>query len=529
MLRWRRRRGRIVAGVLSACLIVCVSAAMTTGNANWSAPPRYDGAGYAVLALALQSGQGYRAIDQPDRPRHAHFPPGYPVALAVAWQVAGRSAVTAHALSVGFTLGACVAAWCWFRLVVASPVAFVIGLALAVNWLWARTGSAILSEPIYMLLSQSTILAFMQAGRRGRMGAGSLIFLGAILASCLLTRHVAIGLAAAVLLDLTLRRHWREALAIAAVAILSVAPWLGWLAVVGNGGETQAGLLIQGYSDLARRFAQQFLFYLQRIPDQLTGPFVEVGTRYQRSAAVATVANGWALLATAVIAGGWISTLRSPRRRLAGLVPLCTLAILVVWPYTEAGRFLSPLIPNLLVGAVDGLAGLASLGKSLGWLPSRPARRGLWAAVLVLAASTPYSAYLLANGRNRAPVAADRVFDAACDWIASHADRPGPILSRHPGEVFWQTGRQSPEIPGSRQAGDVVVDDHADAATIERLIETYGVSYLLIDQERYTNAPTSPVAHFVAAHPDRVRKLWSREAEHSSIAVYEVLDPRAGN
>jgi hypothetical protein len=515
MSRSRRRRGRITAAVVSASVVVSISAVMVCGNADWSAPPRYDGAGYAVLAQAWQSGQGYRAIDHPDRPRHAHFPPGYPLMLALAWRILGKSATSAHVISTVFTLGACLAAWSWFRRLVASPVALVLALALAVNWLWARTGSAILSEPLYMLLSQLTILAFLGAGRRKTLGAGSIIVLSAVLAACLLTRHVAIGLALAVLLDLILRRRWPEAMAIAALSALLVSPWLGWMVMVGSSGGTQASLLVQGESPLAQRVAHQFVFYVQRIPDQLTGPFIEVGTVYQRYAVIASFANLVAVLATAVIVGGWARALARPRRRLAGLVPLCTLAILVVWPYTEAGRFLIPLIPNLLIGAVDGLAGLAGLfnRKRMGTFQPRQSRLKFWAAWLVLAASVPYSAYMLGTSRTRALKATDRDFDAACDWIAVHADRPGPILSRHPGEVFWQTGRQSLEIP---REGD------ADTDAIERTIKTYRVSYLLIDQDRYTNAPTSPLAHFAASHPDRVRKVWSRETEHSSIVIYEV-------
>jgi hypothetical protein len=520
MSRSRRRQRRITAAVLSACVVVSVSAAMVSGNADWSAPPRYDGAGYAVLAQAWQTGQGYRAIDHPDRPRHAHFPPGYPLVLALAWRILGKSATTAHVISTVFTLAACLAAWSWFRRLVASPTALVLGLALAVNWLWARTGSAILSEPLYMLLSQLTILAFLEAGRRKTTGAGTIIVLSAVLAACLLTRHAAIGLVLAVLLDLTLRRRWLEAMAIATLSALLVSPWLGWMAMLVSSGGTQASLLVQGDSTLAQRVAHQFVFYVQRIPDQLTGPFVEVGTLYQRFAIIASIANVWAVLATAVIVGGWARTLRQPRRRLIGLVPLCTLVILVVWPYTEAGRFLIPLIPNLIIGAVEGLAGLAGLfnRRRIGRFQPRQFRLRLWAAWLVLAVSVPYSAYLLGTSRTRALHANDRDFDAACDWIATHAGRPGPILSRHPGEVFWQTGRQSLEVPGEKQT----VDPDAIDDAIERTIKTYGVSYLLIDHDRYTKAPTSPLAHFVAAHADRVRKIWSRETERSSIVIYEV-------
>ena len=108
-------RSRIAINAASAGLVAVVSALAACGNAVWSAPPRYDGAGYAVLARALLEGQGYRAIDHPDRPRHAHFPPGYPLLLAAAWRLTGVSTAAAHAVSVLCTVGASLAAWCWFR------------------------------------------------------------------------------------------------------------------------------------------------------------------------------------------------------------------------------------------------------------------------------------------------------------------------------------------------------------------------------------------------------------------------------
>jgi len=49
--------------------------------------------------------------------------------------------------------------------------------------------------------------------------------------------------------------------------------------------------------------------------------------------------------------------MRTPRRRLAGLIALFTLALLLVWPFTEAGRFLFPIVPFLLVGATEALLG----------------------------------------------------------------------------------------------------------------------------------------------------------------------------
>ncbi len=487
----------------SAALIAAASAAAACGNAAWSAPPRYDGAGYAVLARALLEGEGYRAIDHPDRPPHAHFPPGYPALLAATWRATGISMTAARAASVVCTVGAALAAWCWFRRMLPASAALLLGLALSFNWLWARTGGAIQSEPLYLLLGQLTIL-FAARGVHP-------IAVGAMLAASLLTRHVAVGLAIAVLIDLGLRRRWRAALAVAGTAGLLISPWVIWMATA-SAGRTQADLILQGNGTWLDRIAGQLVFYVRRIPDQIAGPFVEVGTTFQHNAKVAIAANVWTVIATGVIAFGWIRTLRRPRRRLAGLVPLATLLVLLAWPFTEAGRFLIPMIPCILVGAVEGLTGV--------FRRPRPSRRRLIAAGLVLAASLPYSAYSLVTGKARAAESSHRDFDAACAWLSERAERAGPVLTRHPGEVFWRTGRQALEVATSERPGDV----DADVDTIARTIETYHVAYLLVDRERYANAPTSPLARFVARFPGRVRTVWSGDGDTSSVVIYR-LEP----
>jgi hypothetical protein len=462
-------------------------------NTSFREPPRYDGAGYAVLGWSLATGHGYREVSHPDAPPHAHFPPGYPCFLAGLFRVWGRSEATAHAASAVATTLAAVAAWAWFRRLYSGGVALLLGLALAANWTWGRIGGAIQSEPLYLLLGLSAIAASSRAPKRS-VAWGLLV--GGLLGASVLTRHVGVCLAAAVVLDLALRGRVRSAIAAVAGAGVCLIPWAYWLSQASRGSQARLFRL----DDLPGTLAGQALFYARRIPDQVLGPFIEIATIYQNQAWLAPAATAAGIALSAVVVAGWGRSLATPRRRLAGLLGLLTLALLLAWPFTEAGRFLIPLVPAILVGAVEGLIRpLRALGAR------RP--RSL-AAVLLLAASLPYPLYSLLTGRAQAARDTHRSFDEACAWIARQSDNPGPVLSQYPADVFWQTRRLALE-PATDGAG-----------SIERTIRQHGVAYLLVDEKPFTNAPVDPLARHVALHPSEVRLAWGRPG---AVSVYEVV------
>ena len=484
------------ASTVGQCMLLAVVTTASVGlNTDLSSPPRFDGAGYAVLAEALAAGRGYREIHEPGSPWHDHFPPGYPAALALLWQFTGRSVVAAHAFSAFCTVAAVVLAWGWFRTFYPPRLALALGVALALNWTWGRIGGSIQSEPFYIFWELLAVFVTVMAKRHG--GARIGIVLGVVLAASMLVRHVGICLATAVAIKLGLHRRWNVLLPAALTTAMLVMPWVGWMAMVHH--RTQVGLLTT--EGLAGRIAGQTLFYLQRLPDQVTGPFVEVGTAFQRPAVINIVANLWAAMVTGIMSWGWVQTLRKPRRQLGSIITFTTLSLLLVWPFTEAGRFLIPLVPFLLVGLTEGLAHV------LAWAGLRRPRN--LAVAIVLTVSVPYAAYSIVNDRAGAQRRIHADFDAACQWIAHQAARRGPVLTRHPGEVFWQTGHPAAD------------PDSADPDAIDRLIDRLGVTYLLIDEDRYLSAASSPLEQYVKRYPDRVAFVWGGSHGMTSIRVFE--------
>jgi len=314
-----------------------------------------------------------------------------------------------------------------------------------------------------------------------------------------LTRHAGVSLAGALGIDLLLRRRWPTAAAAGLTWGALLLPWAGWLAVAGT--PNQVSLLALNQESFGDRIAALAVFYLQRLPDQLTGPIVEIGTVFQHRPVVAAAVNAWALVATGVLAVGLVRTLARPRRRPAGLTAFATLAVLLVWPFTEAGRFLIPLLPCLFVGAVEGLAPLTARWKF------RRAR--VWAASAVLALSLPYATYAIVSARALAQRRTYRDFDGACAWIAQQTTRPGPILARHPAEVFWLTGRRALSPSSDKPE------------FIDGLINRFDVAYIFIDEDRYANAPISALAAYVARRPHRAREVWKSGSRAASVVVYE--------
>ncbi len=174
--------------------------------------------------------------------------------------------------------------------------------------------------------------------------------------------------------------------------------------------------------------------------------------------------------------------LRRPGRRIVALWGLATLALLLVWPFTEAGRFLVPLVPALLVGAVEGLSAvLARIGFR------RQARR--WAVALILIVSVPYSVHSVQTHRPWSP----DPFDQACLWLSKNAASTATVLTHHPAELYWQSGHQA-WTPDD----DVNLDDPASLARRQ-------IDYLVVEP----GPPDDPLRRFVESQPHRVRLKMS--------------------
>ncbi|MFM7130431.1 MAG: hypothetical protein ACKO0V_13850 [bacterium] len=497
----------------AALIVVAVAIGLSI---DFQAPPRFDETGYAILGLSLAQGQGYREIDKPDRPVHAHFPPGWPAALAATWSVVSPKACpptrSAHALVLAISAGSLLVWGLWLYRVSGPLSATALAIALASNWFWIRMAGELRSESLFILLSSLVFLLETESAEHRTTPRD--ILSGLLIGLAILTRQAAVALLAAVLLNDLLGHRRKSALTKGFTAICTILPWVVWVATSGR--PAQASLLANDElsRSLARRLADQSLFYLIRLPDSLFGPFLESATIFRTSPPLKWLAWLLAALFFLVFSTGLVRLARLPHTRLAAVYLVVSLAMLIAWPFTEAGRFLIPLVPLVLLAFTSGLVVLASRLKFSPFLKNTQAER--LAPWLVAALCLPIGLYTWQKQVRGDAQGQDSDFNQACAWVAQNTAPGAIIASRHPGDLYWRSGRAGLVWP---ESGEI------DAA--HRALLSQNAAYLLIDSSRYAKAaiPAWCSPGPMALRPELFREIapagWSPQA----VRLYEVHRP----
>lgn len=477
-------------------------------SVHLAAPPRFDETGYAVLARSLAEGRGYREIDKPQAPRHAHFPPGWPVALAAVWSAVPTGVTTqtqsAHLLTVALWLAALALWYRWYRQ--ACPeTAGALFVALAANWLWIRLAGELRSESLFLALSAGVIVLGSTA--RPKSCTWLDLALGLLAGACILTRQVGVALAGAVVLDRLRRRDFRSAAIVTLTLISCITPWLAWQRATGAANQAQLLVNDELARSLGQRLADQALFYTRRLPDSLFGPYVESATVFSNNQALALAFTASAAGFTLILLTGIRQLWLAPATRLAAMYWSLTMAILLVWPFTEAGRFLIPLVPIGLLGLLAGSQNV--LDQFVPKLSNK--NRVAW---LLAGLAVPFGSYTWLKDVRTQATQADQNFDRTCAWISQNIPDKEFIAARHPGDLYWRTGRQADFWPKVNSVEEAAAD-----------LQRRSIGYLLIDQGRFVGdtLPDWLKAEHLRKHPDLFQLIDTQGDKEPGNALWRVV------
>lgn len=423
-----------------------------------------DNAGYIALADALRSGEGYTEVWDPAAPPHTKYPPVFPLLLALAVAVGARGWVAFKLVPALAALVVAAGTFVWARERLGDEAGFGVALLVGMSPSLLYHSHWVLSDVPFLAFTVLALWMFervLRGGRRGGEGQSGNLSLAAaalLVAMAYFTRSAGLPLVAAVIGALALRRDTRGG---AVVGVTVGVPALLWLlrARVAGPGEGRYGsefFLLDPYQpDLGPAGLGDFA---TRITDNLAG----YGVRFLPETVVGGQGGLFALLVGALVlvaAWGWMRALRRGPGVAELFLPLYG-GLILLWPQVWSGdRFALPLVPLLLVFAVEGARELAR-----SW--SKTARGGLLLACGILVAlpagrdwiaEREQAALCNAAAARAGPWACGGAalvdFVATAEWAGQNLGDGSAALTRKPRIWYLTSGIPTRTYPFSERPG----------------------------------------------------------------------------
>lgn len=482
----------------------------------------FDDAIYALVGKAIADGQGFVYPQLPGTPAAIHYPPAFPLLLAMVWKIAPPFPDSTMWFKMVNPVVLSVAAWGAMRLAMRvlgwSPLASAGVVLLGfVSVPTMVLTSVLLSEPLFLATLFPALLGASVLVERG--GTKWAVLAGVAAALLVLTRTVGGVILPAVVLVLCWDRRWRDAAIYSAVTIALLMPW------------------------------QLFVWkYAPNFPDPLRGsygPYLEWVVGGYKAGGVdlvlgvvrKNIADAWSFLgiffsptvsvarpAAAVLvivsaAGGVLAGLADRRARVLALTTGAYLCVVFAWPY-QIERFLWGAWPLLIIMAGYGLyrayrAVRASARPSLAWGVA------LLAAFLAVGHAT-YSGRGLAKGW--AGSASQRMTDRMLPAVRYAIGEPrlhGKLLASDIAPVLaLYTGERAISL-------DILqVTDHLAEKSIPERAAVISVLDRAFEPEAYVLLADSPIfPAFLRAERDPARHFREFTATGLGVRAF-LLDPR---
>ena len=480
-----------------------------------------DSAHYIILGKSIATGQGYANIHEVEKAPHKHFPPGYPLLIALSSPITNFKITSIKRLNQFFLLVALFAAfYLFYRLSSNFLFAFLASVFLAANTHLYGFASQTLSEIPFTLLFLLSIALFLgsKTDKGLRKNFTFWIYL-IILNFSIYTRSMGVVVLGASSIVLLQRKHYQYLGAQWIASILIQLPWVIRSQELGGNTYVQQILRKNPYQpqlgqmewgDWFLRFFENFQRYLAReIPSSLINP-IKV-SNYKAPIDL----NEW-LIGT-VILGLLILGLTRQKKYRTFLIStvIFYMGILMLWPDVWFGiRFILPLIPILVYLLFQGIKSVFNLLNS--FLPGleKIYRPGYLYPSLIILIIFPYSYYSMSELEKKASETYPsniKNFIKAAKWVKRNSKMEEPVASIKGGIFHLISDRKICDIKRSEDARKnydrfrkykvrhVVVDNIGFSTTKDYLVP---VIYAFPENFKLANEYSDPITQIFRFNPD---------------------------
>ena len=433
---------RVVAIIVATIALAIALAAVP----NWPAGVFQDDGIYVILGKSISSGAGYRYLNLPGAPYATHYPPGYPLFLALLWKISPdfpQNVALFTFANAGF-LG--LAAFVAFRfsrsrLGLSTLGSGLVAVAGTVSIPALIFGVFVLSEPMFMALL--LILLLYAEGQVENAGWREALFVGLAGGALAMVRTTGMFVVPAFALVLLLRRRVVPAITAALGCAVFIVPWKLWVSA--HGAEVPPVLLGKygpydaWLTNAISAHGAPFVWdVIVRNLRALYGMLWVMFTGGESSPAALHVPA--AILAAVLLAiGAWRLAKRAP---VTAWFLAAYMALVIVWPF-EPTRFVWALLPIFAAMLALGIAFIVSA------TPVLAAYRIARGAALVLSALLlgGFALYNVNGVRQHWRDSVPRVTAARAspvvEWVRASTQPTDIIAMEDDPLVYLYTGRQA--------------------------------------------------------------------------------------
>ncbi|TFG64283.1 MAG: hypothetical protein E4H28_05390 [Gemmatimonadales bacterium] len=392
------------------------------------------------------------------------------------------------------------------------------------SWQMMALGTALLSEPLFLVLATTTLLMSGRTDDRTpevRLAAA----IGLLAAATFLTRGIGLTLVAAVLLGEFLREWplgWKFSKPRLVLAITALAPVFAWMAWTHSRAGDIPQVLLGPYGSYGDWYLSDAMVTPGRVAKIASAHWTPFLANLQYMWLPDAAASAAIVVLTAVAGLFVVGSLRVARRNpaLAAFPPLYLLVVMA-WPY-EPDRFMYAILPLVTLIAAEGAVVAAErIRQDLsGWGPLL-LFAGLGLLLLNAAAYQTRAQARLAWARVQIVPAV--VYAPLNAWIRANVPEDAIIASGLDPYVFWQTGRTAVPAWQFRPSDYWRYDGSPTtlARDLDELIAATGISWVVVVRDEAKSGLT--IQAFVDRYPDRIRVAFEQVTGPYTGVIYEVL------
>ena len=438
-----------------------------------------DNFAYYLLGKRLATGQGYTNATEIHHMPHTHFPPGYPMLLALFMKTVGDDQDTLNFMNGLMMYGSLLLLYFMIkRLTASSALAFAAAFISALNSHLLRSSTITMSEVPFLFISLLAIYAFIRAVDDPKSLKSPWLYVSIVsIVICYHTKTTALALIGGVAVYLLFAKDWKRLAVVVGGFIILCLPWhfrnsglgdshVGQLMQV-NPYKPELGNLTTG--TFIDRVQHNFVRY---ISTDIPSGVLSLEANFEKAPM-----SFWLMGIVIIGLVLWgIFKLRDFRLMFLGYIG-GTLAILMIWPDIWGGiRFILPLIPIAIFLALFGIKELIALGvgeKNMTFVPYLFLIFGMLYTKPIAALEEQANQPMPANYTNYFEIA---------KWVKANTPKDAIISARKPDMFIYYADRtcigDKPSLD-DKEVMDYFRKNNVDYVVIEQLGFSSTAKYLV--------------------------------------------------